>query len=64
MSRKTTSKADREEQIEEIVQTLMHDNLSKPERIRLMKELVSRGERLPDEALEEALKRLLQRILF
>ena len=56
---------EREEQAEEIVQTLLHeDNLPKPERIRLMKELVRRGDDLPDEALELALKRLLERILF
>lgn len=52
-------------QVEEIVQSLLHeDNLPKAERIRLMKELVRRGDDMPDEALELALKRLLERILF
>ncbi|MCA8971773.1 MAG: hypothetical protein KDC95_18440 [Planctomycetes bacterium] len=55
----------REEQVEEVVAALLHDpNLPKKERIRLMKELVRKGEDLPDEALELALKRLLERILF
>ena len=62
--RKRKGKLTHEEQVDEIVQTLMHDNLPKSERIRLMKELVQRGEDLPDEALEEALKRLLERLLF
>lgn len=55
----------REDQVEEVVAALLHDpNLPKKERIRLMKELVKRGDELPDEALELALKRLLERILF
>lgn len=54
-----------DKQVEDVIETLMHeDNLPKSERIRLMKELVRKGEELPDEALEIALKRLLERILF
>ena len=63
MARKTRKRT-HQEQVEEIVQTLMHDNLPKTERIRLMKELVQRGEDLPDEALQEALRRLLERLLL
>ena len=51
-------------QVEDLVQSLMHGNLPKKDRIRLMKELVKKGDELPDEALELALKRLLERILF
>ena len=60
----TKRKATHEEQVEEIVLTLLHDNLPKAQRIKLMKELVHKGESLPDSAFEEALRRLLERILF
>lgn len=61
---KRQPKLTHQEQVDEIVRTLMHDRLPKDERIRLMKDLVARGDDLPDEALAEALKKLLERLLL
>jgi hypothetical protein len=46
-----------------IIEDLMDLTLPKSERILLLKELVARGEELPDEVLEDALKRLMERLL-
>ncbi len=55
--------AEKEAQVDEIVEMLMHEPLPKADRIRLMKELVRKGDKLSDEILAEALKRLMERIL-
>ncbi len=53
-----------EQQVDEIVEKLMHDQLPKGDRIRLMKDLVRRGDDLPDEVLKDALQRLLEHLLL
>ncbi len=52
-----------EEQVDEIVEMLLHGPLPKAERIKLMKELVRKGNGMPEEVLADALKRLMERIL-
>ena len=49
--------------LDSIIEDLMNLRLPKSERILLMKELIARGEELPDEVLEEGLKRLMERLL-
>lgn len=61
MSTKKTSSSSRE--IDDIVDELLHDQLSKADRIKLIKRLVKLGEELPDEVLGEALKRLMEQLL-
>jgi len=50
-------------EIDAIVDELLQRRLSKPERIKLIKELIRRGEELPDEVLDLALKRMMERLL-
>lgn len=50
-------------EIDAIVDELLLRRLSKPERIKLIKELIRRGEELPDEVLDFALKRMMERLL-
>ncbi len=45
-----------------IVQELMEGDLTKTERVELLRELVRRGEELPDEMLNSALQRLMDRL--
>ena len=49
--------------LDSIIEDLMDLSLPKSERILLMKELIARGEELPDEVLEEGLKRLMEKLL-
>ncbi len=49
--------------LDPIIEDLMDLTLPKSERIQLLKELVARGEELPDEVLEDGLKRLMERLL-
>lgn len=49
--------------LDSIIEDLMNLRLPKSERILLMKELIARGEELPDEVLEEGLKRLMEKLL-
>jgi hypothetical protein len=48
--------------VEQVVQELMNRNVPKPERMRLLRELVRSGEEVPDELLEKALRRLMERL--
>jgi hypothetical protein len=48
--------------VEQVVQELMNRSSPKPERMRLLRELVRSGEDVPDELLEKALRRLMERL--
>jgi hypothetical protein len=48
--------------VDQIVDELLESSLAKGERIELLRELVRRGEDLPDEMLESALRRLMERL--
>ena len=48
--------------VDRIVDELLESSLAKGERIELLRELVRRGEDLPDEMLENALRRLMERL--
>lgn len=48
--------------VDRIVDELLESSLAKCERIELLRELVRRGEDLPDEMLESALRRLMERL--
>ena len=48
--------------VDQIVDELLEGSLAKGERIELLRELVRRGEDLPDEMLESALRRLMERL--
>lgn len=52
-----------ESRVDRIVDELMEKPLRKEERIELLRELVARGEDLPDEVLEVALHKLMQRLM-
>ena len=45
-----------------IVTELLEKPLPKQERMKLLRELVERGEDLPDEMLAQALRRLMERL--
>lgn len=49
-------------ELDRIVDELIERSLQKGERIELLRELVRRGEDLPDEMLEGALRRLMERL--
>ena len=51
-----------ESRVDRIVNELMEKPLPKGERIKLLRELVERGEQLPDEMLDVALRRLMERL--
>lgn len=48
--------------MDQIVEELLRQPLSKAERMRLLRELVRRGEDLPDAMLEDALHKLMDRL--
>ncbi len=50
------------ETVERLVQELMDRQLPKPERMRLLRELVQSGEDVPDELLDRALRKLMERL--
>ncbi len=50
-------------EIDAIVDELLKHRLPKPERIKLLKEMIRRGDELPDEVLDFALKRMMERLL-
>ncbi|MCA8977916.1 MAG: hypothetical protein KDC98_24535 [Planctomycetes bacterium] len=50
------------ETVERIVEELMQCDLSKAERIKRLRELVRSGEDIPDELMDQALRRLMERI--
>jgi len=48
--------------VERIVEELMQCDLSRAERIRRLRELVRSGEDVPDELMEQALRKLMERL--
>jgi acyl-CoA synthetase (AMP-forming)/AMP-acid ligase II len=48
--------------VEQLVQELMNRSIPKSERVRLLRELVKSGEDVPDELMEKALQRLMERL--
>jgi hypothetical protein len=53
---------DKAASVERIVQELLAHRHEKPERMRLLRELVRSGEDVPDALLEAALRKLMERI--
>ena len=51
-----------ESRVDQIVRDLLERGGSKQERMALLRELVERGEDLPEEMLESALQKLMQRL--
>jgi hypothetical protein len=54
--------SDEKSQVDQIVQELLNKGGTKQERMRLLRELVRRGEDLPEEMLNSALQKLMERI--
>lgn len=50
------------ESIERIVEELMECDLSKAERMKRLRELAQSGEDVPDELMDQALRKLMERI--
>jgi DNA-binding ferritin-like protein len=50
------------EAIERIVEELMERNLSKQERVRRLRELAKSGDDVPAELMDQALRKLMERI--
>ena len=48
--------------VERIVEELMESDLSKTERIKRLRALAKSGEDVPDELMDQALRRLMERI--
>ncbi len=48
--------------VDRIVEELMDRNLSKAQRMQRLRELVKSGEDVPDELMDEALRKLMERI--
>lgn len=48
--------------VERIVEQLMDRNLTKEERIRCLRDLARSGEDVPDELMDQALRKLMERI--
>ena len=48
--------------VERLVQELMDLQLSKAERMKRLRELVQSGEDVPDELMDQALRRLMERL--
>lgn len=51
-----------ESQVDRIVQELLEQGGTKAERMKLFRELVKRGETLPEEMLNSALQKLMERL--
>ncbi|MFY9345703.1 MAG: hypothetical protein WAT39_24640 [Planctomycetota bacterium] len=50
------------ETIERIVEELMDRSLSKAERMRRLRELAQSGEDVPDELMDQAVRKLMERL--
>ena len=50
------------ESVDRVVQELMNREIPKGERMRLLRELVQSGEDVPDELLDRALRKLMERL--
>ncbi len=54
--------AGEDSKVDQIVQELMEGDLTKEQRVRLLRELVRRGEDLPDDMLDSARQKLMDRL--
>jgi len=54
--------ADESARLDQIVSGLLDKGGTKQERVRLLRELVRRGDELPEEMLDSALQKLMERI--
>ena len=54
--------AGEDSKVDQIVQELMEGDLTKEQRVRLLRELVRHGEDLPDDMLDSALQKLMDRL--
>ena len=50
------------EDVDLLVQELMDRDLSKVERMKLLRELVNSGEDVPDDLMDQALRKLMERL--
>ncbi len=48
--------------VEQIVRELLEGDLTKEQRLKLLRDLVRRGEELPDDMLDSALQKLMDRL--
>ncbi len=48
--------------VEQIVRELLEGDLTREQRVKLLRDLVRRGEELPDDMLDSALQRLMDRL--
>ncbi|MFK7740726.1 MAG: hypothetical protein AB8H80_10415 [Planctomycetota bacterium] len=48
--------------VDRIVEALMDRDLAKPQRIELLRQLARSGDDVPDELMDEALRKLMERI--
>lgn len=55
--------ADDSTRLDQVVNDLLETGGTKEERMRLLRELVRRGMQLPDEVLDSALQKLMERIV-
>lgn len=55
--------ADDSTRLDQVVNDLLEKGGTKEERMRLLRELVRRGMQLPDEVLDSALQKLMERIV-
>ena len=54
--------AGEDSKVDQIVQELIDGDLTKEQRVTLLRELVRRGEELPDDMLDSALQELMDRL--
>jgi hypothetical protein len=57
-----TSMASQQPTVDQIVQELLDRGGTKAERMKLFRELIQRGEDVPDELLNSALQKLMERL--
>ena len=50
------------ESVARIVEELMDRNLTKPERMQRLRELAKSGDDVPDDLMDEALRKLMERL--
>lgn len=58
----TASMTSNDARVDRIVQDLLDRQLTREERIKLLRELVRRGGEMPEEVLDEALRKLMERL--
>ncbi len=62
LATRTRTMAGEDSKVDQVVQDLMEGDLTKEQRVRLLRELVRRGEDLPDDMLDSALQKLMDRL--